>query len=330
MREIKKQLLDNPDSIVSILEYYDFTNIRLNHSEIRCSFGQDHDASAIRIKLTNNDSLYVQDFVRSDYKGDIISYIMKSRNVPFVDVVSKIKNELGISNTTFSKRKVFGGLFNIAKRTSDYESKVHSETILQSYKGLNTKFLKDNISLSTQRDFGLGFDIDSQRITIPIRNAYGELIGVKGRCNYNPKDDEPKYLYLVPCAMSTTLFGYSQNYQHLINAEEIFIFEAEKSVMQAYDFGIKNTVALGSNNLSLTQIKLLYNLQPKKIVFMLDKGLDYTQTYNNRDSLINFCKMNEFEIYMWDWKKSNLPDKSSPTDYGEDTFYECLLETERI
>ena len=93
---------------------------------------------------------------------------------------------------------------------------------------------------------------------------------------------------------------------------------------------LKNTVALGSNNLSTTQIKLLYELQPKKIVFMLDKGLDYSQTYNNRDSLVKFCKMNEFEIYMWDWKKSNLPDKSSPTDYGEDTFYECLLDLERI
>lgn len=330
MRELKQQLINNPDSIISTLEHFDFTDVQERKGRIYFCFGYGHDNKTNNISLTDNPNVYVQDYVRPDLKGDIISYIMKSRNVPFKDVVSVIKKELGITGTSFTKRKVFGGIFNVAKRTASYESKVHSETILQSYKGLNTKFLKDNISLSTQEDFGLGFDIDSQRITIPIRNAYGELIGVKGRCNYTPKDDEPKYLYLVPCAMSTTLFGYSQNYQHLVNAEEIFIFEAEKSVMQAYDFGVKNTVALGSNNLSTTQIKLLYELQPKKIVFMLDKGLDYSQTYNNRDSLISFCKMNEFEIYMWDWKKSNLPDKSSPTDYGEDTFYECLLEIERI
>ena len=156
------------------------------------------------------------------------------------------------------------------------------------------------------------------------------MIGIKGRCNYEPEDNEPKYLYIVPCAMSTTLYGYSENYDSLMCADEIYIFEAEKSVMQAYDFGVRNCVALGSNNLSLNQIKLLYFLQPKRVIFMLDKGLDYSQTYNNRDSLLNFCRMNEIEVYMWDWKNSELPDKASPTDHGEDEFLNCLLNIERI
>lgn len=330
MKELKMQLLNNPESIIQILEYYEFTNIKLLRNEIRLSYGENHDASAIRIKLTNNDGLFVQDFVRSDNKGDLISYIMKARTVKFTEVMSCIKNILGISSYAVKKKKVFGGFFDPIKNKTSYESKVYPESILNEYKGCNAKFLKDNISFTTQQKFGIGFDIQSQRITIPIRNAYGELIGIKGRCNYEPNDDEPKYLYIVPCAMSTTLYGYSENYDSLIGAEEIYIFEAEKSVMQAYDFGVRNCVALGSNNLSINQIKLLYFLQPKRVVFMLDKGLDYSQTYNNRDSLLKFCRMNEIEVYMWDWKNSDLSDKSSPTDYGEDEFLNCLLNIERI
>lgn len=330
MKELKMQLLNNPESIIQILEYYEFTNIKLLRNEIRFSYGENHDASAIRIKLINNDGLFVQDFVRSDNKGDLISYIMKARNVKFTEVMSCIKNILGISSYSVKKKKVFGGFFDPIKNKTSYESKVYPESILNEYKGCNTKFLKDNISFTTQQKFGIGFDIQSQRITIPIRNAYGELIGIKGRCNYEPNDDEPKYLYIVPCAMSTTLYGYSENYDSLIGAEEIYIFEAEKSVMQAYDFGVRNCVALGSNNLSINQIKLLYFLQPKRVIFMLDKGLDYSQTYNNRDSLLNFCRMNEIEVYMWDWKNSELPDKSSPTDYGENEFLNCLFNIERI
>lgn len=330
MKELKMQLLNNPESIIQILEYYEFTNIKLLRNEIRFSYGENHDASAIRVKLINNDGLFVQDFVRSDNKGDLISYIMKARTVKFTEVMSCIKNILGISSYAVKKKKVFGGFFEPIKNKTFYESKVYSESILNGYKGCNTKFLKDNISFTTQQKFGIGFDVQSQRITIPIRNAYGELIGIKGRCNYEPNDDEPKYLYIVPCAMSTTLYGYSENYDSLIGAEEIYIFEAEKSVMQAYDFGVRNCVALGSNNLSINQIKLLYFLQPKRVVFMLDKGLDYSQTYSNRDSLLKFCRMNEIEVYMWDWKNSDLSDKSSPTDYGEDEFLNCLLNIERI
>lgn len=330
MKELKAHLANNPEMIREVLEHYDFSNVRINRTEIRCSFGSGHDASAIRIRLNDNDGLFVQDFVRSDYKGDLISYIMAARNVSFIDVVNTIRSITGITSYSVQKKKTFGGFFDNIKRKSEYKSKTLSSDLVDKYRAYNIKFLKDNISFMAQKTFGIGFDDESQRIIIPIRNAYGELIGLKGRCNYDPDESESKYIYLYPCAMSTTLYGYSENYQHLMCADEIYIFEAEKSVMQAYDFGVRNCVALGSNSLSTSQIRLLYFLQPKRIIFMLDKGLDYKYTYTNRDSFLKFCKMNDTEIYMWNWKESDLPDKSSPTDYGEDKFFECLMNCERI
>ena len=74
MRELKKQLIENPEYIISILEHFKFTNIKLLRNEIRFSYGENHDAAGIRIKLMNNDGLFVQDFVRADNKGDLISY----------------------------------------------------------------------------------------------------------------------------------------------------------------------------------------------------------------------------------------------------------------
>ena len=50
MRELKKQLIENPEYIISILEHFKFTNIKLLRNEIRFSYGENHDAAGIRIK----------------------------------------------------------------------------------------------------------------------------------------------------------------------------------------------------------------------------------------------------------------------------------------
>ena len=117
----------------------------------------------------------------------------------------------------------------------------------------NKRFQRDGISFETQRVFGLGFDVASQRITIPLYDELGRLIGVKGRINdSNVSDEVPKYLYLHECAASKYLYGYYQNYQYLF-ANTVVVGESEKMVMQAYSFGERNVVGIGSNSLSQKQ-----------------------------------------------------------------------------
>lgn len=325
-RQIKKELLQEPQSIINILEEFGFSDLRIHNNEIRCGLSEGHNTTAIRIRLINNDDLFVTDFIRG-VSYDLINYIVKVKCVDFVSVMKAIRSELGISDfyELDTKRSVFGGFYDkIKKRDNDLYVKIYSDEILGEYENVySSMFLRDNISFYSQDRFKIGYDIVSQRITIPIRNEYGDLIGVKGRADWDVSDEESKYLYLVPCAASQTLYGYSQNYQYCIN-NDILVFEAEKSVMQCCSYGINNCVSLCGNSVSTKQCRLLMAAVPKRIVFMLDKGLDADITRRNAKMLSAYTKMSDTKIMWWDWTKSNLPDKASPSDHGREALLNAL------
>lgn len=325
MKDIKNELLNNTDALIDILISYNFSSPVVRGNEIRFGFGEGHNPTAIRLKLT--DSLWVSDYVRSDYNGDIFEYIIKSRCVKFTEVLAVVKEKLGIKEFSYIKKKtgIFGGVYsNIKSKKDDISVDIYDENILDEYiKIPSRKFLNDNINLAAHTMFDIRFDINSQRIIIPIRNAYGELIGIKGRANWDIGEDESKYLYLVRCPMSTTLYGYCQNYEYLSGAD-ILVFEAEKSVMQCYSYGIRNAVAIGSNSLSNSQCKLLLERNPSSIIFMLDVGLDFDNIKKNAEKILEYSKMRDIEIKYWDTNMTLLPDKASPSDFGKDTLLEVI------
>lgn len=329
LKDLKKELLFNPQSIANILNTYEFYKVHIQNSEIRCGLHEQGNPTAIRIKLKNNDNLYVTDYVRN-LNCDIISFIMKVRSVQFADVLGVIKSELGIQNFyEFTTREsIFGGFYDrIKNRTTALTLKTYDNSILERYRNVyNKRFFDDNIGFETQDKFKIGYDIESQRITIPIYNEYGELVGIKGRANWEVSEDEVKYLYLIPCAMSQTLYGYCQNYDNLAE-NDIYVFEAEKSVLQCHSFGVQNAIALGSHSLSTQQCKLIMGLNPKRVIFLLDKGLEIENTMTNIEKLKPFTRMFSTEIWYWDWRKNKtLSDKDSPSDKRKPVLEQIIRE----
>lgn len=326
IQNIKKELLNNPEKIIQVLEYYDYYLPRIHNNEIRCGFSDGCNHNAIRIKLQHNENLFVIDYVRQ-INYDILVYIIKTRHVEYKDVMNVIKNILGIDDFTshYQSHEIFGGFYNkIKSRESKLCIKTYSDNILDEYKNVYCeRFANDNISYETQNRFEIRYDTVSQRIVIPIYNPIGELIGVKGRANWDITDDDLKYYYLIPCAMSSTLFGLCQNYEYLSEGT-IYVFEAEKSVMQCHSYGIYNAVSLGSNSLSSTQCKLLMQFFPQRIVFMLDRDLPYENTLANVKKLQPYLRMKDTKLYWWDWHNSELPEKSSPSDYGKKQLMDII------
>ena len=316
--EIKLKLLEQPELIEHILDTFNFDRIRRNQKEIRCAFEPGMNPTAVVIRIQDNDNLFVKDYERN-YSLDLINYLVKSKNIPFKDVMNVIKQELHLESIYNYRRKrgLFGGLYDsISRSNSEISVTTYPEEILNQYG--NTPcliWLHDGISLSTQRKWGVGYDIVSQRVTLPIRSATSELIGVKGRCNYEPDEYEAKYLYLTPsCPMSQTLFGYSENYSSLYE-NDVWIVESEKSVLKMSSWNYNNVVALGSNSLSTTQCKLLLSLNPKSVTFMLDKSLSLENTKRNAELLKTFCTMRQIQIRYWNWENNiSLSDKSAPCD----------------
>ena len=327
IQELKKQLLENPENICTLLEEFDFAHITLKRNEIRFARNSDGGPN-IRIRL-NNEYLNVTDYVNSIHT-DIISYIIKEKHTDFRSVLSAIKRILNLSDDwrPQSPRLIFGGVYEHIIHRTDSSPKTYDESILDEYlKVPNERFQRDNISLEAQMKFGIGYDVGTDRITIPIRDQHGSLMGIKGRRNYETDNEEdPKYLYLVPCQMSKTLFGYSTNYSSMYGGT-VMVFESEKSVLQCASYGYHNAVALGSNSLSEYQAKMILSLNPQKVIFMLDSDLPLDNTKRNIDMLRSVAIMRDLQINYFDWTEClELPAKASPSDEGKEVFEYILAE----
>lgn len=330
--EIKAKLLEQPESIIHILETFECHKARINGREIRCAREEFSNPTAVVIRLTQNENLLVKDYELNTVL-DLINYLIKIKNASFKDVMNAIKQELHLDSIYNYKKKtrLFGGIYsNISRSNGEIAVTTYPEEILGQYGNTpNLLWLEDGISLSTQRKWGVGYCVQSQRVTLPIRTSTGEVMAVKGRLNGEPEEFEPKYLYLVNGPMSQTLFGYSENYSSLYE-NEILVVESEKSVLKLDSWGYNNVVALGSNSLSTTQAKLLMSLNPKCVTFMLDRDLPLENTKKNAELLRTFCTMRQLEIKYWNWEDNiTLDEKSAPCDDSKEEF-EYILENEVV
>lgn len=326
LTEIKEQLSQNTSAIVDLLDYFGFSHINPTSKEIR--FARD-DSGGQNISIRLDSCVHVNDFAKG-VSGDIFSYIIKEKDVTFREVIQQTKKILGLSNDwrPQQRKQLFGGIYvNITRPNREIQLKTYDESALDQYERVsNLRFLCDNISLASQKFWDIRFSVEDNRIIIPIRNEYGQLVGAKGRLNGEAEEDNPKYLYTIPVAMSQLLYGLSENYQYLYG-NDIIVVESEKSVMQAWDFSVRNIVALGSNSLSEKQTKLLLQLQPKRIIIAMDEGLEFEQTKRNADMIKNFGGMLAPEVWYWDADQDlDILPKSSPTDAGKEKFKEIMEE----
>lgn len=318
LEEIKQELIKNPQALKEVLEHFEYCNVIIREKYMQ--FGRDEESSkkSIVIKLKNNNYLYVHDYPRN-IQQDFFTYIVNQRHIEFSSVLNIVKSALHITDyyDFFDKgNAIFGGFYKNIKSKCSCKINVYDESLLNKYQNYgNLRFLQDNISLMTQRHFGIGYDVESQGIVIPIRDQIGQLMGIKVRCNWEVEDGEQKYFYIVPCAMSMTLYGYSQNYEHLVG-NTIYIFEAEKSVLQCYSYGIRNCVALGSGTISKKQIEMIFELNPKKIIFCHDVGFELENIMRNINMLNTYSRFAELEIGYWDYFNKGYKNKISPSDLG--------------
>lgn len=327
LAEIKKELINHPDKLKEILEHFGYCNVIVRPKYI--SFGRDQYSSkkSIVIKLENNKYLYVHDYARNVQK-DLFTYIGEQRRIEFSEVLSAIKSVLNITDyyDFFGSRGIFGGFYERIRKRNFNKVNTYDESLLDRYIQCgNLRFLRDNISLGTQNFFNIRYDVESQGIVIPIYNQLGQLMGAKVRCNYDVEDGEMKYYYLIPCAMSQTLYGYSQNYNYLVE-NVVYIFESEKSVMQCHSYGIRNCVALGSGSISNKQVQMIFELNPKKVIFMHDTGFDLENIERNISMIKSYSRFSEIEVGYWNYFGKGYEDKVSPSDLGNKKLKQIMNE----
>lgn len=329
MIELKKRLMNNPYHIENILEKYKFHNISTGSKEIRCGIDEKTNGTSIRIKL--NENLTANDFGR-DIHGDLFSLIMKCKDVTLKDIIQTVKRELGITYIEFNKtKKIFGGFYDNIKRRNqnNIELKTYSEDIMKDYLNkYNTLFIKDGISLTTQRKFKIGVDHLTSRISVPWFNFEDELVGIEGRYmgDYE-KDEVSKWFPICQFSKSQFLFGYNTNYTELQSSDEIYVGESSKFVMQLDSMDINNAVAVGGNSIHTQQIKQLNWLNPKNIILCFDEGLKEELIIRQVQKMKILLKFMDIKIgYIFDRENTYLEkdSKNAPSDLGK-TIFENLI-----
>jgi len=193
-------------------------------------------------------------------------------------------------------------------------------------------WINDGIKYETQIKFGVCYNLVENQIVFPIYNDMDELIGIKARnLNYKNRSDLPKYIYLNPFFVGGNLYGL--NIAKKTRKKYIIIFEAEKSVMKAWQYGYDNTVALACKELTNIQVDLLnkYITDDTDIILAYDKDVYMKDGKLNkvelRKAANRFTKNNVYCLIDLDNKIGN---KDAPIDCGKEIFENLLKNKKRI
>lgn len=332
---MKEYLKNNPEQIEKILSYYNYHSINITDKEIRCAKVGGDNPSGCRIKL--NDNLSATDFTTS-YNGNLFGLIATHTGLTYGEVIKTIKTMLGSKiegNYQPEEEVLFDGFFDgLYIPYESEEEETYDESVLDKYNNgykWFKRFADDGILPSSQVKFGIGFSEESNRITIPHYNEYGEIIGVMGRLDSDEMTNF-KYLPLIPFPKHKYLYGLYQNKEYIKESKKVYIFEAEKSVLQCDSFGVHNTTALGGNQISTTQVEQLLKLGVSEIVLCMDEGLMIDAIKRDIQTIKSCCFMRDIKIkIMLDKENKYLPKESkcSPSDKGKEIFLklcdECII-----
>ena len=282
------------------------------------------------IVVWNNEYLpcvnYTRQMVSNGRKTDIIDLVCFTKNLTFPEALQYICNVLGIEyyhdfNADVPESLQITDLILKMNQNHGYDIdqplKPISKNILSYYKNrVNNLFLKDNISYETQQDFQIGYDDSTNRITIPIFSEIGDLVGVKGRLfKEELSSDDLKYVYIEPCQRSKIIYGLNKTIPYIKKAGKIYVPEAEKGVLQLWEYGDRNAGATGGKELSQQQIELLTRLGVD-IVFVQDKDVKQEEIEELASHFVDQIPI----YYIYD-NDNILDEKESPTDNPEKWKY---------
>lgn len=279
---LNQKLCGDFDAITMVLESLGLTEIRPNRTrrEVRCSREEGRNPSSIRI---NADTLYYRCFSTGD-KGSIYTLVMDKLGKNFPQSLRWVAKILELDSSDLRRKRIvlpFGGFYKKIIRqteTPELRLKRYDENILEKFSnGYSLLFNQDGIGYDTQRFFHVGYDYYTNRITIPQWDVNGNLVGIMGRLNDPYAAKEFRWLPIIPCQRSLTLFGYHFNYADIQRKQICFIGESEKFVMQLRSMGLRNALAVCGCDISPAQARHIKSLMCKSLVLCFDEGLTEAQ-----------------------------------------------------
>lgn len=255
-----------------------------------------------------------------DISTDLITLVCFNKNLSFSHGIKYICELLGLDyysnleDEIPESLKITKLIYELNQGNDEQEEdkplKPISEKILTYYRPyVNDLFYEDGIDYNTQREFEIGYDEESNRITIPIYDDLQTLVGVKGRLfKKEIGEDELKYIYLEPCARSKILYGLYKTYPYIKRKGQCIVTESEKGVLQLWSIGYCNSVGIGGKKISSYQIEKLTRLCVD-LIFAFDKDVTKKEIEDIANRFIKGINI----YYIFD-EHNILDEKESPSD----------------
>ena len=319
---LKEHILEN-NFIPTILEELGCHHIRKKDGYFQCANPDGDNVTAVCVY--ENTNLTTINYTRDISNGknihtDLISLVEFYKNETFPYAVKWICDVLDIDYYSNLDEDLPKSLqltkMLIEMQSVDTETETEKplkpipEKILSYFKPyVNDMFNEDGVSYDTQAEFEIGYDEFTNRITIPIRDDLGNLVGVKARYFYRQvPEDEQKFMYIEKCARSQILYGLYKTINFIQRSQRVFVTEAEKGVQQLYDKGYFEAVATGGSKISKSQIDKLTRLCVP-IIFVFDKDITKEELDDIASRFIDGT-----EVYALIDTIGILNEKESPTD----------------
>ena len=325
--KLTERLSNNTDYIHKILESLDYQNITYNTSKNEFRFAREYGRNPSSVRLSAETLSFV--CFSTNERGNIYSLVMKQKEYNFPKALEYIADLLGFEKSDFNHatKAPFGGFYKrLIREIQEPETSIQTyrEDILREYSGkYNTMFFNDGISYETQAKFNVGYDIWTNRITVPEYTLDGKLCGIMGRSIDSECLKEERWLPIIPCSRSLTLYGYHTNYGNIQNKNLCIVGESEKFPQQLDSFGCYLGLASCGCHLSDTQAKYIKGLLVDKTILAYDEGLEEEYIREEAKKLkVNNAIFNNKVGYVYDRGNIIIPkgSKGSPSDFGKDKF----------
>lgn len=236
--------------------------------------------------------------------GNVISFVMKDKNMPFLDAVKYLADRANISLGLESKEKninaekkeilykvnveaakfFFSNLMNTPSAKEYFLNRGIKEEIIKRFglgyakDGWNNLIfhlrrlgIKDNVMeaaglISVNREKGKKYDRFRNRVMFPVFDHRGKVIGFGGRVL---DDSKPKYLNSPETLVfqkGTNLYGLNFALKHNMKERYFVIVEGYMDLITLHQYGITNVVASLGTALTINQARLLKRYADKVVI----------------------------------------------------------------
>jgi DNA primase len=248
--------------------------------------------------------------------GDIFSFVMEVEGLDFRAALELLARKAGVDLSQYDN-KAAGEIAQKKKRlaeANELAARYYQQSLLRNQHALEYVFKKRGLSKEVIQEFRIGYapdegealvralvkrgftkkelsdagltnrfggDIFRARMTVPLMDGSGQVIGFTGRI-ISDDPNAPKYLNTPQTLLydkSRHVFGLSQAKESIRKSDNAVVVEGNLDVISSHQAGVKHVVATAGTAMTEWHLKALSRLsQNVKLAFDADKaGLAATE-----------------------------------------------------